>query len=221
MHHTSVATTRPKPARRVLVIAATVLSFAASTLVGVPAASASPAPSPTLVPTPPDIYTCRTSDHGTICDALTTEAAGPDPTGLFCGSDAQAFEVVDLPYTRTVKARRWYDRNGFLVKRVREVSFSGTRYGNPLTGAFVAYHQFDVDTDIPAVPGDLATSTTYSQEYLVARDARGKAVLVDVGLAVVGPNGTLLKRTGRRDLGTYYDTGNPASIAGLCSALGA
>ena len=90
------------------------------------------------------------------------------------------FELTDQA-TRRVKAERWYDRDGNLVKRVRDNIFSDARLSNPVTGAFVEYDQHDIDRAILAVPGDLDTITTYSTESLVAVAPGYGAVLVNVG----------------------------------------
>ena len=128
------------------------------------------------------------------------------------------FELTDGA-TRRVKAERWYDRDGNLVKRVRDNIFSDARLSNPVTGAFVEYDQHDIDRAILAVPGDLDTITTYSTESLVAVAPGYGAVLVNTGRSVYGPDGSLISRTGRRDLDAYFG-GDTSVVASLCAALG-
>ena len=122
--------------------------------------------------------------------------------------------------TRTVDARRWYDANGNIVKRVRDVTFVGTRFGNPLTGASVPYSQHDLDTEHFGIPGDLDSATTVSEEHFVVRGPRG-VLTVDSGRTVTAPDGTVLSYTGRRDLGAYYSDGDRTKVDLLCAALGA
>jgi hypothetical protein len=174
---------------------------------------------PTLNPVPPASYTCRAIGFGVRCNSDTVEVLDPEPTGITCGSGAGAFEVMDQA-TRRVKAVRWYDRDGNLVKRVRDNIFSATRLSNPTTGASVPYHQHDIDTDILAIPGDLDSATTYSDEHFVAWAPGYGTVLVNVGWSVTTSDGTVLWRTGRRDFDAYFG-GDSSVMNDLCSALGA
>ena len=173
----------------------------------------------TLNPEPPPSYTCTAIGFGVTCRSDTVVVLDPEPSGIMCGSGAGAFEVIDQA-TRRVKAVRWYDRDGNLVKRVRDNLFSDARLSNPVTGASVAYDQRDIDTDILAIPGDLDSATTYSEEHLVASVPGYGAVLVNVGRSVRAPDGTLLSRTGRRDFDAYFG-GDPSVLDKLCAALGA
>jgi hypothetical protein len=190
---------------------------------GLAVATANPAAAgpPTIVPlnpVPPDSYTCTAIGAGTRCLSDTTEVLDPVPSGIVCGTGADAFEVADQA-TRRVKAERWYDVDGNLVKRVRANLFSDARLSNPLTGASVSYDQHDVDTAILAVPGDLDTATTYSVESLLAVAPGYGAVLVNKGRSVYAPDGSVVSRTGRRDFDAYFG-GDDSVVAGLCAALG-
>jgi hypothetical protein len=171
-----------------------------------------------LNPPPPDSYTCTPVGNGTRCLSDTTTVLDPAPSGIFCGAGADSFEVVDQG-TRRVKAERWYDVDGNLVKRVRANLFSDTRLTHPVTGAAVGYDQHDVDTEVLAVPGDLNSATTYSVESLVAVAPGFGTVLVNKGRSVYGPDGSVISRTGRRDFDAYFG-GDTSVVAGLCVALG-
>jgi hypothetical protein len=173
----------------------------------------------TLNPEPPPSYTCTAIGVGVRCSSDTVVVLDPEPIGITCGSGAGAFEVMDQA-TRRVKAVRWYDRDGNLVKRVRDNLFSDTRLSNPVTGASVPYDQHDIDTDILAIPGDLGSATTYSEEHIVASVPGYGTVLVSVGRSVRAPDGTLLSRTGRRDFDAYFG-GDRSVLDELCAALGA
>ena len=94
----------------------------------------------TLNPDPPPSYTCTAIGFGVMCSSDTVVVLDPEPSGIICGSGAGAFEVMDQA-TRRVKAVRWYDRNGNLVKRVRDNLFSDAQLSNPVTGASVLYDQ--------------------------------------------------------------------------------
>src|SRR5690349_14066275 len=126
----------------------------------VAATGAAGAGAPTAValnPQPPDSYTCTPVGNGTRCLSDTTATGLAEDSGIVCGTGAHAFGVMDSA-TRRVKAERWYDADGNLVKRVRANLFSDAHLSNAVTGAFVSYDQHDVDTDLLAVPGDLDTA---------------------------------------------------------------
>jgi hypothetical protein len=182
------------------------------------AAVAAPATIDQLNPEPPSSYTCAPLGVGTRCTSDTTEVLDPESTGIVCGIGASAFEVLDRA-TRRVKAERWYDTDGNLVKRVRSNLFSESALFNPVTGAAVPYGQHDTDTDLLAVPGDLGSRTTYSVESFVATAPGEGAVLVNKGRSVYDADGEVLERTGRRDFDAY-DGGDLSVMDGLCRALG-
>ena len=171
-----------------------------------------------LNPPPPDSYTCTPVGSATRCLSDTTATGLAEDSGIVCGTGAAAFAVMDSA-TRRVKAERWYDSDGNLVKRIRANLFSDALLTNAVTGASVSYDQHDVDTDILAVPGDLDTATTYSVESFVAVAPGLGAVLVNKGRSVRAPDGSLVQRTGRRDFDAYFG-GDDSVVAGLCAALG-
>ncbi len=170
-----------------------------------------------LNPPPSDSYVCTAVGKGTRCLSDTSEVLDPAPSGIFCGSGAGAYEVIDQA-TRRVKAERWYDADGNLVKRIRANLFSDASLSNPTTGTSVAYDQHDIDTNLLAVPGDLDTATTMSVEFLVASAPGYGAVLVNVGLTVTAPDGSVLSHTGRRDFDAYFG-GDASVVDDLCAAL--
>ena len=131
-----------------------------------------------LNPPPSDSYVCTAVGKGTRCLSDTSEVLDPVPSGIFCGSGAGAYEVIDQA-TRRVKAERWYDADGNLVKRIRANLFSDASLSNPTTGTSVAYDQHDIDTNLLAVPGDLDTATTMSVEFLVASAPAGHSMAAD------------------------------------------
>jgi hypothetical protein len=187
-----------------------------------PAVIAAPPPGPALNPQPPSIYTCQDSGGGaTICRAHTSEDYGPDPTGVFCGSGAGAFEVLDSA-TRVIDATRYYDRDGNIVRRRRVVDFINPRYTNPLTGAVVPYTQRNPDWETFTVPGDLSSAIYYAHGMLQFTVPGMGTVLHESGTAVfVGDlGGELLHSGGPTELSDYY-AGDTSLVADLCTALGA
>ena len=171
-----------------------------------------------LNPVPPASYACSPIGNGTRCVSDTSVALDPGASGIECGAGASSFEVYDQA-TRRVRAERWYDSDGNLVKRVRDNLFSDSRLFNPATGAAVPYNQHDTDTDVLAVPGDLDSRTMYSEESFVAAAPGQGAVLVNKGRSVYTATGEVISRTGRRDFDAYFG-GDASVMAGLCAALG-
>lgn len=210
-------TQRPTGVRRT-VAAGFALACAGIGMTLLASGSASAADQAALNPPPPSGYTCAQIGNGTRCDYDTTQVLDPEPTGIICGTGSDAFEVMDQA-TRRVKATRWYDANGDLMKRVRANIFSDTSLQNPRSGASVPYHQRDVDTDVFAVPGDLDSATTYSVEHFLAGAPGHGALVVNAGRSVYGPDGSVLSRTGRRDFDAYF-SGDLSVMDPLCAALG-
>ena len=170
-----------------------------------------------LNPAPPDFYSCSATGGGTICRATTSQDYGPDPTGIFCGSGAGAFEVTDQA-TRTIAATRWYDRDGNLVRRLRQISFDDARFANPLNTLSVSYHQRNTDDEHFAVPGDFDSVTLYDHGVIsVNLPGRGNTVS-ETGRLVFGPDGSLLSQAGQSEFSAYYG-GDASVVDGLCAAL--
>ena len=106
---------------------------------------------------------------GTRCASDTTEVLDPAASGIICGSGADMFELMDQA-TRRVKAERWYDRDGNLVKRVRDNIFSDATPQQPGHGRVrrvrPARHRHEPSLRSRATS---STITTYSTESLVVR----------------------------------------------------
>jgi hypothetical protein len=202
--------------RLVRIVPATVAALLFAAFSVAPAAAGTPV-STTLNPTPPDTYTCVPNGDGTVCRALTSDPYGPVPTGIECDSTTGPFEVMDQA-VHVVDATRWYDRDGNLVKRVRDHRFLDARLSHPTNGLWVAYRQHDIDTDLLTVPGDLDSAAFRSVGSMVATVPGMGAVVVEKGRVEVGSDGTLEKSTGRRDFSQYFG-GDPSVLAGLCAAL--
>src|SRR4051812_3473125 len=116
----------------------------------------------TLNPPPPAYETCKAVGNGTICQGTQTFAFGPIDTAtegpaLVCGSGAGAFDVFDSEVGNSL-ARRTYDANGNLVRRVRYDQVTAGQNINPLTGAYVPYTSTLTNVDVLAVPGDLGST---------------------------------------------------------------
>lgn len=198
----------------------------AACLAAASAAAAAPPTPQQLNPPAPSYYTCKTVGQGTICDGNPpVDAHGPIDTALegtpiVCGSGASAFDVFDAGVD-VLSARRVYDADGNLVKRVLRDDYTFGEMSNPLTGAVVPYDQQDIRTDVPAVPGDLssATETTEWNIHLHASGS-GAPVLVNTGRTVQAPDGTLESRAGRLEYFDIFGDGDTSLLGPLCAALG-
>jgi hypothetical protein len=199
----------------------------AGALVLVSAGLAGQPVSQTLNPPAPSYYTCNTVGSGTICEGSPpTESFGPIDTAdegppIVCGSGSSAFGVFDAG-TDVVTARRVYDENGNLVRRVLSDDYTFGQFSNPLTGATVSYSQKDTRTYVLAVPGDLGSATvttTWNVHFHAA--GTGAPVFMNTGRTVQLPDGTTVFRAGRLDFWDLFEDGDTSVLMPLCAALGA
>jgi hypothetical protein len=199
--------------------AAGALSLAAAGHAGQPVAQ-------TLNPPPPSYETCKAVGTGTICQGTTTFSYGPTDTAeegppLVCGSGSGTFDVFDSAVGNSL-ARRTYDANGNLVRRVRYDQVTDGQNINPLTGQSVSYTSTLTNIDVLAVPGDLNSTTLTTTGEFIVRAAHGAPVFMDVGRTVIRfePDFSLDFRAGPQDFFDYA-FGNTSAIEPLCRALGA
>ena len=183
-----------------------------------PAAAAGQPVTQTLTPPPPSYYTCKTVGNGVICEGALSESYGPDDTGIVCGSGAGAFDIFDQG-TDNKHAIRFYNAAGDLTRLTR-YDQDVSQFSNLLTGAAVPYTQHNTTTDIPDVPGDLASSTETTTGEVNFTVPHLGAVLLNAGRTVFGADGTLEFSAGPQGFIDYF-TGKTAALAELCSALGA
>jgi hypothetical protein len=190
----------------------------AALVIAAPAAARQPV-AQQLTPQPPDFYTCSATGGGTICRATTSDPYEFEPTGIFCGTGAGAFEVLDSG-GHIVRATRWYDTNGNLTRRQRVGDFPGARFSNPLNGVSIGYQQHNTDWDVLAVPGDFSSST-WSGHGVLSMTAPGYGrVILEAGVIKVAPGDIVEHQAGPSDLSDYYG-GDASAVAKLCAALGA
>ena len=188
----------------------------AALVIAVPVSARQPVTQP-LNPEPPDSYTCSATGGGTICRAETSDPYELEPTGIWCGSGAGAFEVLDSG-GHVVRATRWYDTNGNLTRRERVGSFPGAFFSNPLNGVEIAYQQRNTDWDVLSVPGDFSSSTWSGHGVLsMTVPARG-TVILETGVVVIGPSGEVEHSGGQSTFGAYF-SGDSSVVADLCAAL--
>ena len=187
-------------------------------LAATPAAMAAGIDPATLNPVPTDIYTCRATAGGAICNAHTADGYGPEATGILCGAGASQVEILDSGI-RDIRATRWYDGDLNLVRRQRTFLFRNTYLTNPATGRTLTYSQHNTDNEVLAVPGDLTSATLFSHGHMTMTAPGFGTVVLDAGQVIVGPDGDLEFRGGPSDFGDYFD-GQLDVIDDLCAALG-
>ena len=183
--------------------------------------------SQTLNPPAPSYYACKAIGNGTICRGNPPiESYGPIDTALegtpiVCGSGAGTFDVFDAA-TDVISARREYDANGDLVRRVLTDDYTFGEFSNPLTSKTVPYSQSDRRTDVLAVPGDLGSATeTINWNIHFHAPGTGTPVFVNAGRTVQAPDGTLESRSGRLEFFDLFVDGDTSVLEPLCAALGA
>ena len=172
-----------------------------------------------LNPPPPDFETCHGQGKQTICHGVHTELGGVEPTGIFCGIGASAFEMIDSSDFVRQEATRWYDADGNLVRRTIHNVWFGGAWTNPLAGTSVRYHQAQSFVDVFAVPGDLATATETTTGALNFIAPGAGAVARATGRTVIGADGSIEFRAGPQVFIDYFVDGDPSAFDALCDAL--
>jgi hypothetical protein len=154
-----------------------------------------------LIPPPPDWYRlCQTNGSGTICHGKKTF----NEEGRFAGICPQGFVVFDnARFDET--AARYYNRDGYLVRRVLHDVYHRddpvNMIYNSLTGRSLPFWADATETDELTVPGDLGSSaaTVTGNLYTVTAPGGGVVVL-DVGRLAFAPDGSLLENRGPKML---------------------
>jgi hypothetical protein len=172
----------------------------------------------TLTPVPADFYTCKATGGGAICTTVVSREYGPDETGIFCGSGASAFQVLDRG-TQIIRATRWYDTNGLLTTLKRQIDFDDPHFYNPLTGKAIYYHQRNMDNGVLAVPGDLSTISDDAHGQFSINVPGYGTVVKEAGHLIWSADGELLKQAGQSDYQEYL-AGDTALMDDLCQVLG-
>jgi len=171
-----------------------------------------------LNPPPPSFETCKALGNGTICQGTIAESYGPVDTSLACGSGSSVFDIF-YSARHNELARRTYDANGNLLRRVRYDRYAG-QLSNQLSGKTVPYTQTQTTTDDLGVPGDFGWATETLVGEMIARLPVGAPVLIGAGRAVFAPNGSIEFQAGPAG---FLDllTGSTSAVDPICTALGA
>ena len=169
-----------------------------------------------LNPPPPSFETCKATGNGVICQGTIASSYGPVFTGLVCGSGQGAFGIFDAA-SQSELARRVYDADGNLIRRVRHDQFEG-QLSNHLSGTTLPYSQNQITTDVLAIPGDFSSTTETLTGEMHIRSAHGAPLLIGAGRAVYAPDGTLEFQAGPSG---FLDlvAGAPSAVDPICAAL--
>lgn len=167
---------------------------------GLAVLAASAAGATTLTPPPPYWYTCKDTGSGTVCHGKMTF----EHFGVLDATCPQGFDILENGFSQETAAR-YYDRDGYLIRRVlHDVYPVGSPLNvlyNSVTGTSVAYRTDQTETDTFAVPGDFdsVTARFTGNAYTVTLPGRG--ILVhDAGVLTFAPDGTILAERGPRML---------------------
>jgi len=203
------------------------LSTAAGALVLTSAAFAGHPLTQTLNPPPPPYETCNAVGAGTICQGTVSFTYAPVDTAavfgtpLVCGSGPSAFDIFDSVVTANSLARRIYDADGNLVRRMRVDHVEAGQYSNPVSGAAVPYSSLQAIDDVLAVPGNLGSATETLAGEWIFRPAHSAPVFLSAGRLVLAPDGTLDFRSGPQAFMDLFVNGDASVLDPLCAALGA
>jgi len=193
------------------VCAAAALVLASASLAGQPVTT-------TLNPPPPSYETCKAVGDGTICQGTNSFSYSPVDTAavfgvpLVCGSGSSAFDIFDSVITGDSLARRFYDANGNLVRRMRVDHVSSGEYSNPPTGATVPYTMLNTIDDVLAVPGDLGSATETIAGEWIFRPAHSAPVFLNSGRIVFAPDFTLEFRSGPQNFMDLFVNGDTSVL---------
>ena len=162
------------------------------------AALAAPAHAVALNPPPPDFYSCLPGGGGTVCHGKTSGGY----QGEARGTCPQGFDILEDGFIEET-AKRVYDRNGDLVRRVRHDRWDRRAENvlyNSVTGTSVPYITAITSTDVFATPGDFDSVTTTVTGISYAVPATGGLLVLDSGFHMVDAFENLLVAHGQQTL---------------------
>lgn len=193
-------------------LAGAMASVAALTAAVISSGPAQADASPALTPQPPDWYTCQSTGSGTVCHATVSS----QHVGAYDGTCPEGFDILENGHSQET-GHRYYDRNGFLVRRVLHDTYP---VGDPLnvvynsvTGKAIPYRADVHEDDTFGIPGDFASITANVSGNLYTITAPGQGLLVhDTGVFTFSPAGEILQDHGPKMLFN-------GDTAKLCAAL--
>jgi hypothetical protein len=181
-------------------------------------AARTPVDPATLTPPPPPEFNpvCARVGNGIICElAFTDPLIVDEPSGVVCGTT----ELL-VSQTRSVVGKRFYDADGFLLRRHFHEDVSGT-WTNPVTGAMASFAGGSMILHDLAIPGDVASGTSrISGSVRIYVPGGGTILLGDAGHFVIDEStGTVLAVSGQHPFEDFFAHGDLSALDALCGAL--
>jgi hypothetical protein len=181
-------------------------------------AARSPVDPATLTPPPPPEFNpvCERVGNGIICElAFSDPSIVDEPSGVVCGTTELLFSQ-----DRSVVGKRFYDADGFLLRRHFHEDVTGT-WTNPETGATATFGGGSTILHDLAVPGDVTSGVTRSSGSVRIYVPGGGTILhQDAGHFVFDEaTGTVLAQSGQHPFEDYFAHGDLSALDALCDAL--
>jgi hypothetical protein len=194
-----------------------VLSVMALAIPAIVAARTPVDPATLTPPVPPEFNpVCERVGNGIICEVAFTDPLTVDePSGVVCGTTELLFSQ-----TRSVVGKRFYDADGFLLRRHFHEDVSGT-WKNPVTGATANFAGGGMTLHDLTVPGDVTSGTSRgSGSVRIYVPGAGTILLADAGHTVLDEaTGTVLAQSGQHPFEAYFAHGDLAALDALCAAV--
>jgi hypothetical protein len=181
-------------------------------------AARTPVDPATLTPPPPPEFNpvCERVGNGIICElAFSDPLIVDEPSGVVCGTTELLFSQA-----RSVVGKRFYDADGFLLRRHFHEDITGT-WANPETGATANYAGGSMIRHDLTVPGDVTSGVTGSSGNVRIYLPGGGTILhQDAGHLVFDEaTGTVLAQSGQHPFEDYFAHGDLSALDALCEAL--
>lgn len=184
----------------------------------IPVSAGQPVDPNTLTPPPPDFFNavCVAQGHGITCSlAFGDPEVVNEPSGIMCGS-------VELRYSqsRSVVGKRYYSRDGLLLRRHFRETFSGD-FTNPTNGRRLLWTGHDTILHDLASPGDVESGTwTVTGIPTRVTTLTGRTILVDAGQTTIdAATGDILSSRGPHHFDDYFARGDTHALDPLCAAI--
>jgi hypothetical protein len=182
------------------------------------AAAKTPVDPATLTPPPPPEFNpvCEQVGNQIICEVVFTDPPVVDePSGVVCGGTKLLFSQ-----TRSVVGKRFYDADGFLLRRHFHEDVSGS-WMNPVTGATALFAGGFTTLHELSVPGDVGSGTSQlTGSVRIYLPGGGTIVHGDAGRLVLDEGtGTVLAESGQHPFEDFFGNGDASALDDFCRAL--
>jgi hypothetical protein len=173
----------------------------------------------TLNPPPPPAFNpvCEKAGNQTICTVQFSDPPFGLPSGVVCGSGADAYEIFQFQ-NRSVLGHRYYDQSGNLTRRHFKEVVEGT-LTNPLNHKTLFYSGTLTHLHDLATPGDITSGTENLTGSVRTYLPQGGTVLLEAGRSIIAGDGSLLRESGPHPIQDYFVFGDTAAVQPLCDAL--